>query len=81
MAVRADLCTGGQYEPKAAFVRLRGGCPRDRSIVCIGAAGETAWHNLYCFSTSEDAADFIAAFGGELFDPKKDRRDGVWHRT
>jgi len=36
------------------------------------------WYTVFCFAEPEDAAAFMAGFGGERFDPKQRGRGARW---
>jgi len=36
------------------------------------------WYTVFCFAEPEDAAAFMARFGGERFDPKQRGRGARW---
>lgn len=56
-----------------AFCKDLSLCPRGHSV----NDGKT-WYSVYCFAQADDAAKFMARFGGERFDPASRGRGASW---
>jgi hypothetical protein len=50
--------------------------PRGRALTVRWPGDRCERYHLYCFAKPEDAQAFIDRFGGEHFDPAKDRGSG-----
>lgn len=84
VAMHIDLVRGFGFEPQLQFSRSLSVAPRSRSLTVIWPGRQCEEYRLYCFLKREDAQAFIARFGGEHFDPAKDRgkskRRDYWTR-
>ena len=58
------------------FSRTLSVSPRGRSLTVIWPGDQCEEYRLYCFAKHDDAQAFIDRFGGEHFDPAKDRGKG-----
>jgi hypothetical protein len=76
VAVHSELVRGFHFEPKMQFSRTLSVSPRGRSLTVCWPGHQCEEYHLYCFAKREDAEAFIDRFGGEHFDPAKDRDKG-----
>jgi hypothetical protein len=75
VALPADACTGAQFHVHARFCAEKqlSLCPRGHAVVF-----EDRWYTVFCFAEKDHAAQFMAAFGGEPFDPDERGRGRHW---
>jgi hypothetical protein len=76
VAMHIDLVRGFRFEPQLQFSRSLSVSPRGRSLTVCWPGARCEGYHLYCFAKREDAQAFIGRFGGEHFDPAKDRGKG-----
>ena len=76
VAMHIDLVRGFHFEPQLQFSRTLSVSPRGRSLTVCWPGARCEGYHLYCFAKREDAQAFIDRFGGEHFDPAKDRGKG-----
>ena len=76
VAIHSELVRGFHFEPKMRFSRGLSLSPRGRSVTVMWPGMRCEDYRLYCFASREDAQAFIDRFGGEHFDPAKDRGKG-----
>jgi hypothetical protein len=76
VAVHEELVRGFHFEPKLQFSRSLSVSPRGRSLTVRWPGNRCEGYHLYCFRKPEDAQAFIDRFGGEHFNPAKDRGKG-----
>jgi hypothetical protein len=65
IALRADLCSGGNYELVQEFCKDLSLAPRGHSV-----RREDVDYVVFCFADKEHASRFRDRFAGEPFDPK-----------
>ena len=75
VALRADQCTGANFDKHRSFCAEKqlALCPRGHAVVFEGHD-----YNIFCFAEKAHAAEFMAAFGGEPFDPDERGRGRSW---
>ena len=76
VAVHEELVRGFHFEAKLQFSRSLSVSPRGRSLTVRWPGNRCYSYHLFCFAMPEDAQAFIDRFGGEHFDPAKDRGKG-----
>lgn len=68
----------------AEFFAAHGWSPPTLQVIAIWKCRKEVTYRLYCFDNRIDAETFADAFGGMLFDPKRDRENGkalgAWRR-
>jgi hypothetical protein len=69
----ADLCKGKNHDLHTQFNFGTSLCARGHSVMQDGK-----WYRVFCYSIREDAESFMARFGGEWFEPKKQGRGAKW---
>lgn len=74
VALRSDLVMR-DFAAIEAFGRSLSLCRRGHSV-----NDGREWFKVYCFAQAEDAARFMARFGGEKFDPASRGRGRFWMR-
>jgi hypothetical protein len=86
VAIQDDLCTARNLTMIMAFCRENGLEHQTRHVI----ATWPGWHKqinyrLHCFADLASAELFRSLFGGEPFDPRKEREGGrargAWRRT
>jgi hypothetical protein len=85
VALPNDLCCDPNFKMIMAWFHERGVEKMTRQVRAIWPSGKEEDWRLHCFRDPADAATFRVHFGGERFDPRKDRENararGAWHRT
>jgi hypothetical protein len=76
VAVHEELVRGFHFEPQLQFSRSLSAAPRGRALTVCWPGSQCEGYHLYCFAKREDAEAFVDRFGGEHFDPTKDRGKG-----
>lgn len=83
VALPEDLCCDSNFTLIAAFCRNSGLSFHTRKVQAVWPNRRYQDMRLHCFAEREEAELFQAYFGGEFFDPDKDReggRRGWWPR-
>jgi hypothetical protein len=75
IVLKANDCTGQQYNVIHSFCADLSLCPRGHSFV-----QNDEWMRVFCFAEREDAERFQAEFGGEWFDPGRRRTGPGWSK-
>lgn len=91
VALAQDLCYAENYNLIRSFCEANGLDYQTRSVQAIWPDRRYLDIRLHCFIDRASAELFQAHFGGEFFDPKRDReggtlrgswrREGVWTRV
>jgi hypothetical protein len=85
VALQNDLCCDRNYSIIADFCRQHGLDHRTRGVTAIFPCGREIAYRVHCFATPAAAEAFRLHFGGEPFDPARDRGKGdarnAWRRT
>jgi hypothetical protein len=74
VALRSEV-TVREFHVIEAFCKDLSRCPRGHSV-CTAEG----WWNVYCFARRDDAAKFMARFGGETLNPADPARAGALRR-
>jgi hypothetical protein len=69
VALRADRCTGAQYDVIDGFCKDLSLCTRGHYLRGSDGIG----FNVYCFAEKDHAEMFCVKFGGQMVDAKKRR--------
>jgi hypothetical protein len=69
VALRADRCTGAQYDVIRGFCNDLSLCPRGHYF-----RRDDVGFNVFCFAEKDHAEMFCVKFGGEMVDAKKRRQ-------
>ncbi|TIS59543.1 MAG: hypothetical protein E5W93_11510 [Mesorhizobium sp.] len=84
VALPDDLCTDRNFTLIRRFLEERGLTYRTRAVIAVWNDGKQEQWRLHCFTDCDAAASFLDHFGGNVFDPKRDRENGrargVWRR-
>lgn len=85
VALLDDLCVDRNFKLLRDFCEGLGVEWHTRQVAVIWPNGKQENHRLHCFVERASAEAFQAHFGGTMFDPRKDRRDGLakgaWARS
>lgn len=76
VALPDDLCVHRNLTLISAFLEEHGLDCVTTSVQAIWPCGKYEQMRLHCFADAESAAAFQRRFGGEMFDPKRDREGG-----
>lgn len=76
VAMHIDLVRGFHFRPQMEFSHRLSASPRGRALMVCWPGRRCEEYRLYCFAKRADAQVFIDRFGGEHFDPAKDRGKG-----
>ncbi|TWG90293.1 hypothetical protein L598_000700000490 [Mesorhizobium sp. J18] len=84
VALPDDICTDRNFTLIRAFCEERGLKHHIRKVQAVWPDRRYQDMRLYCFADRASAELFQARFGGEFFDPKRDREggrvEGAWKR-
>ena len=75
VALAASQCSGKQREAHDEFCMGLSRCVRGHTVNF-----EDVGYVVHCFSIRDDAAAFIAKYGGEWFDPRERGRSANWFK-
>lgn len=75
VALPSDKCNYKDHEIHMTFNKGLSLCARGHSVHY-----EDVSYNVFCYSDKTDAEAFMAAFGGEWFDPRERGRGDAWHK-
>ncbi len=85
IALPNELCCDPNFKMIRQWFADRGVEQMARQVTAVWSETRHETWRLYCFREEADADAFRAHFGGERFNPKKDRLKGLargaWHRT
>jgi hypothetical protein len=85
IALPDDLCCQPNFALIWDWFKARGMQPMTLRVQAIWPDRRYINYRLHCFQQRADAEAFQAHFGGQWFDPKKDREGGsnlgAWRRT
>jgi len=86
VAIQDDLCCGPNLTLISRFCEEHGLDHRTRHVIATwDGLHKQMNYRLHCFRDIASAELFQSHFGGEMFDPKKDREGGrtrgAWRRT
>jgi hypothetical protein len=74
VALRSDLIVRDSHVI-LTFCERFSLCPRGHTV-----NDGNDWYKVYCFAEADDAAKFMARFGGVKFDPARRGRGANWAR-
>jgi hypothetical protein len=85
VALPDDICTEQNYSLIRAFCEAHRLHHQTRQVQAIWPDRKYQNYRLHCFADSAQADLFQSHFGGEFFDPKRDRENGraqgAWYRN
>lgn len=80
-----DICTDRNYTLISAFLRTHALPHKLRRVQAVWPNDRYQDFRLHCFADRASAEMFQAHFGGEFFDPQRDREgqraQGIWRRA
>ena len=84
VALPDDICCMHNLAMITEFCRKRGLIHLTRHVTAIWPNGKQEHYRLHCFADLASAESFKDHFGGVMFDPKRNRENGLargaWHR-